>query len=91
MSFMVMPERNAYGSQMSEQTLCQKLFRVESLEMKASTLSTKDMGTGSVFSVVISVVPPWRSIGDHSIDTGCSPTPESLFVPGVCARNHHAR
>ena len=30
-----MPERKAKGSQMSEQTRCQKLLRVESREMKA--------------------------------------------------------
>ncbi len=35
--FMVMPERKAYGNQINEQILCQKLFRVLSRLMNAST------------------------------------------------------
>jgi hypothetical protein len=35
-----MPEKKASGSQMNEQMLCQKLSRVLSLLMNASTLST---------------------------------------------------
>ena len=34
--FMLMPERNAYDSQMSEHTRCQKLFRVLNRLMNAS-------------------------------------------------------
>ena len=38
---MLMPLKNASGSQISEQTECQKLSRTESRLMKASTLSTQ--------------------------------------------------
>ena len=46
--FMEIPDRHAYGSQISEQTRCQKLFRVLSLLKKASIRGQRPRGLSAV-------------------------------------------